>query len=81
MNERDTIISGWEEMTMNYIKGKGILIGAFSEDDLNKGNDRIAIERAKEQTGYSYTNTEYVKKSGKIAGMKIYVCSMEDFKI
>ena len=66
---------------MTYIKGKGILIGTFSEDDLNKGNDRIAIEKAKEQTGYSYTNTEYVKKNGKIVGMKIYVCSMEDFNI
>ena len=31
--------------------------------------------------GILITNTEYVKKSGKIVGMKTYVCSMEDFKI
>lgn len=66
---------------MNYIKGKGILVGTFSEEDISTGKDKIEVKRMAEQTDCKYTNTEYVKKNGKIVGIKIYVCNAEDFKL
>lgn len=65
---------------MKYIKGKGILVGTYNEKDLAAGKDKTDVKRVSEKTGYNYTNTELVQKDGKIAGMKIYVCSKEDFK-
>ena len=66
---------------MEYIKGKGVLVGTFNENDLVNGKDKVETQRMKEETGYNYTNTEFVKRKGKIVSMKVYVCSMEDFKM
>lgn len=66
---------------MNYIKGKGILVGTFNEEDIANGKDKVEVKRMTEQTGYKYTNTEFVKKNGKIVGMKVYVCDVNDFKL
>jgi hypothetical protein len=66
---------------MNYIKGKGILVGTFNEEDIANGNDKFAVKKLAEQTGYKYTNTEFIKKNGKVVGMKIYVCDVNDFKL
>lgn len=66
---------------MEYIKGKGILGGTYNENDLANGKDKIDVQRIKEETGYNYTNTEFVKSKGKVVGMRVYVCSMGDFKI
>ena len=65
----------------DYIKGKGILAGVFGEEDLKQKRDKSQVEKIMEETGYKYTNTEYVKKNGKITGLKIYVCSLGDMKI
>ena len=66
---------------MEYIKGKGILVGTYNENDLANGKDKVDVQKMKEETGYNYTNTEFVKSKGKVIGMKMYVCSVEDFKI
>lgn len=66
---------------MKYIKGKGILVGTYNENDLANGKDKVDVQRMKEETGYKYTNTEFVKNKGKVGSVKVYVCSMEDFKV
>ena len=48
----------------NYIKGRGILVGTFTELDLKNGRDKEAVEKKKRETGLSYTNTEFVRKNG-----------------
>lgn len=63
---------------MKYIKGKGILVGIYNEEDIELKKDKSDVERVKKETGYQYTNIEYVKKRGCIIGLKIYVCSGED---
>lgn len=65
----------------NYIKGKGILVGAFNEDDLKQSKDKAQVKKMKEETGYQYTNTEFVKKNGKIVAMKVYVCTLDDMRV
>lgn len=47
---------------MKYIKGKGYFVGSFSETDIKNGLDRVAVEKAKAETGLQYTNQEYIKK-------------------
>ena len=66
---------------MAYIKSKGILVGTYNETDLAMGKVKEDVKKVSEETGYKYTNTELVKKNGNIVGIKVYVCSMEDFKI
>ena len=66
---------------MEYIKGKGILVGTYNEQDLNERKDKVDVQRVAKETGYKYTNTEFVKSKGKIVGMKVYVCNAEDFKL
>ena len=63
------------------MKNKGIYVGQFSERDIALGLDKAAVEKAKAETGLKYTNTEFVKRNGKVVAMKIWVCRMEDFKI
>ena len=66
---------------MNYIKGKGILVGEYNEKEVLSGKDKQDTKIKMKETGFSYTNTELVKKNGKIVSVKVYVCSVEDFKI
>lgn len=66
---------------MDYIKGKGVLVGTYTETDIANGKDKEDVKKVSEETGYKYTNTEFVKKNGKVSGIKIYVCSLEDFKL
>ncbi|RKI83761.1 hypothetical protein D7V90_07670 [bacterium 1xD42-87] len=66
---------------MKYIKGKGILVGTYNENDLKNGKDKIDVLNISKETGFNYTNNEFVKRNGKIVGIKIYVCKIEDFKI
>lgn len=47
---------------MKYIKGKGYFVGSFSETDIKNGLDRVAVEKAKAETGLQYTNQAYIKK-------------------
>lgn len=58
-----------------YITGKGVLIGTFTEEDITKGLDKVAVEKAKKTTGLSYVNTHINQKKGI---MKIYLCTLED---
>lgn len=66
---------------VGYIKGKGIYVGTFSESDVASGKDRLAVRKAMDDTGLEYTNTEFKRSSGKIVGLKIYVCRAEDFRL
>lgn len=68
-------------MKSEYIKGLGVFVGEFSESDLDKGLDKQAAEKAMQETGLNYINSRFVKKNGKIVGMKVYVCTAGDFKI
>ena len=63
-----------------YIKGKGIPVGTFTEEDLKKGIDKIMVNKKMEETGLKYTNTKIIKEHG-IRKLAIWVCNVEDFKI
>lgn len=63
-----------------YIRGKGILVGTFTELDLKNGHYKEAIEKMKKETGLNYTNTEHVYKNNDIVGIKFYVCAIEDVR-
>ena len=56
---------------------KGILVGDFSEDDLDSKKDMEAVSRKQEETGLLYTNREIVKKNGRTF-LRVWVCSLED---
>lgn len=65
----------------NYVKGKGILVGVYSEDDIIAGKDKIEVEKAMAETGLKYTHSELKRnrKTKEIESLTIYVCRMEDF--
>lgn len=65
----------------NYIKGKGVLVGTFTEEDIENNVDWQETYKKQCETGYRYTNCEFVMNDGKIAGIKVYVCKFEDMKI
>lgn len=60
----------------NYIKGLGIYVGEFKENDLKQGIDKIKVNEIMQETGLKYTNSKVTKNS-----IKIWVCNLEDFKI
>ena len=64
-----------------YIRGKGILVGTFTELDLKNGRDKETVEKKKKETGLGYTNTEFVRKNGDIVSIRIYVCTVDDIII
>ena len=68
-------------MENKYIKGLGVYVGTFNEQDLKENKDKQALEKVQEKTGLQYTNTKLVMKRKEIIGIKIYACSSEDFKI
>lgn len=65
-------------MTGEYIKGKGVLVGTFTKDQLKKKIDKIEIAKAKEKYGLKYINSEFLEKGGQLTGMRVYVCNLED---
>ena len=68
-------------MNYIYIKGWGIPVGAFNEEELKKGVDREVLKKyQKEYPQYKYTNTKIIKEHG-IRKLAIYICSAEDFRI
>lgn len=68
-------------MNYIYIKGLGIPIGAFDEDELKKGIDREVLKRYQEEyPQYKYVNSKIVKIHG-IRKLAIYICNATDFKI
>ena len=56
-----------------YITGKGILIGKFSEEQLKNKEDKELFKKVSKETGYEYANTEIKKDK-----MLVYACSLED---
>lgn len=64
----------------DYIKGLGVLVGKFTEEDLKNKVDKKAVEEAKEKYNLKYTNTRLIKEKG-IKKLAIYVCNIDDFKI
>ena len=60
---------------------KGIYVGEFNERDLDSGADKAAVAKKMAETGLSYTNTEVVYKNGRSIGMKIWVCSADEFEV
>lgn len=66
-----------------YIKGLGVYVGKFSEEDINAGRDRLAVQAAMDETGLKYTNTKLVWSSvnGKVIALEVYVCNVNDFRV
>jgi len=58
-----------------------VLVGDFTEDDLNNKRDKIAVEKAKKETGLNYVNTKIIKRNGKNVALRIWVCDLDTFKI
>ena len=68
-------------MNNMYVKGWGIPIGTFDENDLKNKKDKLALEKyQKEYPQYKYTNTKIIKENNtrKIA---IFICNVNDMKI
>lgn len=65
-------------MSGEYSKGKGVLVGTFTEDQLAKQIDKMEIAKAKEKYGLKYINSEFVYNGSKITGIRVYVCNLED---
>ena len=65
-------------MSREYIKGKGVLVGTFTEDQLRKKIDKMEIAKAKEKYELKYINSEFVCKGNQITGIRVYVCNLED---
>lgn len=65
-------------MAEHYIKGKGIFVRTYSEEDLIQQKD---LKVCQKETGLEYTNTELIRKNGKVIGIKLYACTAEDFKL
>lgn len=56
------------------------LLGVFNEQQIINGEDKAAVALAKEQDPtLKYVKTEFVKKKGKIVGMKIYLLTSEEY--
>ena len=66
---------------MNYVKNKGIFVGTFNDRDIALGVDKVAVRKMQAVTGYNYTNSFLVKRNGNVIGIRLYVCSKEDFAI
>ncbi len=64
-----------------YIPGKGILVGTYSEQDLDAGKDRRDVAEMQEKTGLKYTNTMVIKDSGIPVGLRVWICTAEDCKV
>ena len=64
----------------SYIKGLGILVGKFTENDLKSGKDKEIVKQKQEEYNLKYTNTKITKENG-IRKLAIYVCNFYDFKI
>lgn len=58
-----------------------ILVGDFTEDDIKNKRDKIAVEKAMNETGLKYTNTKEIKLNGKTVALRIWVCDINTFKI
>ena len=56
---------------------KGILVGDFSEEDIDNKRDQEEVGRKAAETGLKYTNRQILKKGGKMF-MRIWVCSFAD---
>ena len=69
-----------EILRAHYIKDKGILVGTYSEKELDENKDKEDLKNMQQKTGLKYSNTEFVRKNGKIVAMKLYVCTLEDCK-
>ncbi len=65
-----------------YAKGGGVgtkhLVGEFNEQQLRKGEDKVAIDKAQKETGLTYIESKMIKKSGK-PFMQVYLVSNEDY--
>lgn len=70
-----------QDKEYEYVKGKGILVGCFNEQQIKDKEDKVAIRNMMDTTGYKYTNTEFVKKNGKLTGIKVYVCELDDMEL
>lgn len=64
----------------NYIKGLGVLIGKFTEDDLINKVDKKIVEEKKKEYNLNYTNTKIIKEKG-ITKLAIYLCNVDDFDL
>lgn len=56
-----------------------ILVGDFNEEQLTAGEDKLAVEKKKKETGLEYVSTKIVKIKGK-PHLRIWVESLDDFK-
>lgn len=56
------------------------LLGVFNEQQVRNGEDKVAVNDAiaKDPT-HKYVKAEFVMKKGKIAAMKIYMLTSEEY--
>jgi hypothetical protein len=55
-----------------------IKVGTFDEAQLKKGEDKIATEKAKKESGLTYTDTKIIKKGGKMF-LEVYLVPNNEY--
>lgn len=56
-----------------------IYVGQFNEEQCRKGEDKAVVQQKMDETGMKYTRTRFVKKGGKIVGLKIWLLTNEEY--
>lgn len=64
-----------------YIKGFGVYVGEFNEEEIKAGKDRSLVKAAKDRNSLDYINVELIKDNHSVVGMKLWVCKREDLRI
>jgi len=62
----------------NYIKGKGILAGEFTQEDLSNGADEKVVKKIMSDTGLTDIRVDFITEGTMITKAKVYVCTEED---
>lgn len=58
-----------------------VYVGQFNETELKNGLDKQQIEKMKSESNgvLRYTKTRFVKKGGKIVGLKVWLMTSEEY--
>ena len=56
-----------------------IYVGQFNENQLRNGEDKMLVSKKMKETDLKYTKTSFVKKGGKIIGLKVWLLTNEEY--
>ena len=58
-----------------------VYVGQFNETDCKNGVDKQQVEKMKAESNgvLKYVKTRFIKKGGKIAGLKVWLMTSEEY--